>query len=333
MLALAGDIGGTNTRLALYDGLVALFERTYPSASFPSVEGVIAAFFGDARRHLGRELRPDEACLAIAGPVDEGTARLTNLPWRVDARSIEEGSRIPHVALVNDFHAAALGVSLLGSEQFLPVGGGVRVPDAPLVVTGPGTGLGVVFVIPTPGGAPRVLPSEGGHVDFAPRTPLEVALLEHLAARYGRVSYERVLSGPGLRDLIAFLMADPALRGLARDETRDAAALEDAAAVVVRQALAGRDPLCVLALDLFIAVLGAFAGNLALTVLARGGVFIAGGIAPRIATRIATGPFRQAFEDKGRLGPLLQTVPVFVTLEPRVGLLGAAALARARAAS
>lgn len=322
MIVLAGDIGGTNSRFALFEGGKKLHEQTLPSAGFTSLEDAIDAFLQGATQ------RPERACLAVAGPVENGICRVTNLTWTVDARRLADKTRLSHVQLVNDFQAAAFGVTLLGPEHLHQLGGGARNPHGPIVVLGAGTGLGEAFLTWSEADSRyQVLPSEGGHADFTPRTAIETGLAAFLAARYKRASYERVLSGPGIRDIFSFLMSEPACRSMVAEETRLAIASEDPPAVIVRQALAGRDPICALALQIFASSYGACAGNLALTVLATGGVFIAGGIAPRILPVLDRGAFREAFEAKGRMQPFLAKLPVFVVTQPDVGLLGAAALA------
>jgi len=329
VLVLAGDIGGTNSRFALFrdERRSPIFERTYPSAGYATFELAVVAFLRDAGAALGGDAHPARACLGVAGPVAGGASRVTNLPWFVDASRIAQQANIPEVTLVNDFQAAAYGVTLLGPEHLFPLGGGKRNPTGPVAVLGPGTGLGEAFLIWCHATQSyEVVPSEGGHADFAPRTPLEAGLLAYLAARYGRVSYERMLSGPGLRDLFSYLMTEPAYASLATSETQAALDDDNASAVIVRQANSGRDPLCTLTVSLFASALGALAGNLALTVLATGGVFVAGGIAPRITDLLAS-PFRQAFDAKGRLEGFLSKVPAFVVTHAEVGLLGAAALA------
>ena len=328
-LVIAGDIGGTNSRLALYADGKPAFERTYPSVDHASLEQVIERFVDDARKQLGADTRPASACLGVPGPVENDMSRPTNLPWIVDARKIEARAKIPRVTLLNDFQAAALGVTALGPEHLVQVGGAERNPKGPIVVAGAGTGLGEAFLFWSEADkAHQVVASEGGHVDFTPRTGLEAGLLTFLQGRYGRVSYERVLSGPGLADIYGFLIAEPAVRPLLTDETRAAMVIEDPAAVVSRQALAGRDPVCVMALNLFCSVLGGLGGNLALTFLATGGVFIAGGITPRILSVIQNGVFREAFEAKGRFQPLVAKIPAFVVTHKDVGILGAATYAR-----
>jgi glucokinase len=331
VVVLAGDIGGTNSRLALYEDGKAIFERTYPSAQQPSLEAAVQQFLKEASGQLGARGRPPRACLAVAGPVEDGTARITNLPWSVDQRTLAAKTGMSSVRLVNDFEAAASGIPLLQSHDLLPLGGEAPHPKGPVVVTGPGTGLGTSFLFwSEPAGGYQVVASEGGHADFAPTSPIEHGLASALAARYqGHVSVERVLSGPGLRDIFSFLRDDPANRRLAAPETL--AALErgdeDPAAVIVHQAVARRDPLSLLTVHLFLSVLGAHVGNLALTVLATGGVYIAGGIAPRLTTLLADSPLRESFEAKGRMKKLLTGVPIFVVTQRELGLLGAAAIA------
>lgn len=339
MIVLAGDIGGTNTRLALYethpgDGAgspptTSLLERTYPSASAPSLDAIAERFLGEARQALPKHGGPTRACLGIAGPVDGNVCRATNLPWTADGKLLAQRLGIERVRLVNDFFAAALGSIAVPSQDLAPLGGGPRDSKGPVAVLGAGTGLGQAFLLWSPAeNRYQVVPSEGGHVDFAPRTPLEAELLRFLSAKYGRVSYERVLSGNGLVDLYAFLNEEAAFRALIRPETAAAMAAGDPAAVITQRAMQeDGDPVCKAALTLFVGVLGALAGNLALNVLATGGVFVAGGIAPRIRSFLEKGVFREAFERKGRLQPLVARIPAFVVMHPQPGLLGAAAVA------
>ena len=322
-LILVGDIGGTNCRLALFREGAKAFERTYPSQQQPGLEVAVERFLDEARKNLGPETRPQRACFGVAGPVEGDTSKVTNLPWFIDARKLEQRLKIPKVALLNDFQAAALGVTVLNDQDLVPLGGGTRNPNGPCVVTGAGTGLGEAFLVWTPGeNRYQVIPSEGGHVDFTPRTPLENGLLYYLSGRYGRVSFERVLSGAGIADIFNFLASEPSCRSLITDETRAAVVTEDPAAVVTRQAVAGKDPVCVIAINTFVSVLGGLAGNLALTTLATGGVFIAGGIAPRIVQFLQRGPFRESFEAKGRMQPLVAKIPAFLVVNPDLGLLG-----------
>jgi len=329
MIVLSGDIGGTNSRFALFakGETAVLFEKTYPSSKHTTFESIAESFLHDARA-AGIKETPSRACFGIAGPVENNVCRATNLPWVIDGRLLQHHLSIPLVKLVNDFYAAALGAITVGSEHLVPLGGGARDPRGPVAVLGAGTGLGQAFLLWSAAEERyQVVPSEGGHADLAPRSHLESALMQYLTGKYGRVSLERVLSGNGLVDAWGFLQSEPALRAVARPETATAMAVEDPAAVISRHALEGRDPVCEMALAIFCGVLGALAGNLALQVLATGGVYVAGGIAPRILPFLQRGLFREAFERKGRLQTMVARMPAFVVTHPQPGLLGAAAIA------
>jgi glucokinase len=336
---LAGDIGGTNSRLAIYDvvdGRVAgspLLERTYPSASHTSLDVIAEQFQLDAAKELGPKAKPAAACFGIAGPIENNICRATNLPWVVDGRALSQRLGIERVTLVNDFTAAALGVTAVGHSELAPLGGGTPVARGPIAVLGAGTGLGQAFLLwSSADNRYQVVPSEGGHVDLAARTPLEHGLVQYLMVKYGRVSCERVLSGHGLVDVFGFLSEEPACRPLIRPETAALLASpgQDPAAAISQRALAGSDPVCEMALALFCSVLGAVAGNLGLLVLATGGVFVAGGIAPRILPYLQRGTFREAFDRKGRLHTLVERMPAYVVTHPQPGLLGAASVAAAQ---
>lgn len=326
MRVLAGDIGGTKTSLAIYsfgegteggaaDGHPRVLRAArYPSASAPGLEPLVRHFLGEGP--------PEDlaaSAFAVAGPVVDGRSRTTNLPWELDASEL--GARLGHpVALLNDFHGIALGVTDLGDDDVERLQVGERDAAAPVAVIGAGTGLGEAMLLPTPTG-PRVLASEGGHADFAPRDALEIDLLRFLLARHQRVSYERVLSGRGLAALHDFVVA----QGLAHElpTTRERLGREDPGAVVGELGVRGEDPACARAVDLFAAIYGAEAGNLALKALPFGGLFIAGGVALHLRPRLREG-FMPAFLAKGRMSPLLARVPVSIVLDPEVGRRGAA---------
>jgi glucokinase len=347
MIVLAGDIGGTNARLALFDvrpggagerpALEPLFERTTPSKSQASLDEIAEAFLRAAEAETQGRVAKGRgiagACLGIAGPIENNRCHATNLPWVVDGRALATRLGIPRVTLVNDFSAAALGVTAVGAGELVALGGATPVARGPIAVLGAGTGLGEAFLLwSASGDRYEVVPSEGGHADFAPRTPLEAGLLQYLSNKYGRVSCERVLSGNGLVDIFGFLSQEPACRPLIRPETAavlaaPASGQPDAAAEISRRGLAGADPICEMSLALFCSVMGAVAGNLGLSVLATGGVFVAGGIAPRILGYLQKGGFREAFERKGRLRTLVERLPAFVVTHPQPGLLGAATIA------
>lgn len=318
-LILAGDIGGTNTRLALVDaapgGVRVLFEETFPSRERTSLEEVLAEFLS---------LHPaafTAASFGIAGPVRDGRCEATNLPWVVDAQSVAKRLRLKRVGLVNDLVASAYGIVLLRGRDLVTLNRGVRNPRGNRALIAAGTGLGEAGLLWN-GEGHLPFGSEGGHVDFAPRNRLEMELLEYLLKSHGRVSYERVVSGPGLVNLYRFLRdtgkgeEPPWLSEQLRDG--------DPAAVVSRHALDGTSLLCVQALDLFVSVYGAQAGNLALTIMATGGVYLGGGIAPKILSKLKEPSFMSAFTAKGRLSPLLEDIPVRVIMNPKTALLGAA---------
>jgi glucokinase len=345
VIVLAGDIGGTNSRLALYRArpagnartvaLAPLFERTYPSAAHTSLDDIAETFVRAAGAEVPELFAAEAihaACFGIAGPIENNMCHATNLPWVVDGRALAVRLAIDRVRLVNDFYAAALGVTSVGANHLAPLGGGPPVPQGPIAVLGAGTGLGEAFLLWSAAeDRYQVVPSEGGHMDFAPRTPLEAGLLQFLTGKYGRVSCERVLSGPGLVDVFSFLAQEPACKSLIRPTTAAALAQHgpghDPAAVISHRGLDGSDPICEMALAMFCSVLGAVAGNLGLAVLATGGVFVAGGIAPRVLPYLQRGIFREAFDRKGRLHTLVERLPAFVVTHPQVGLLGAAAVA------
>jgi glucokinase len=328
VLVLAGDIGGTKTALATVriaprreaPPTILRVER-YASAAYPGLEEIVQEFLRDDSR---RE-RPEAAGFGVAGPVRGGVARITKLPWRVETRRFAARVGIRRVALLNDFVAAALGLPYLTSRQSAALVPGRVDPDGPVAILGAGTGLGQAAVMRI-GASFQVAPSEGGHADFGPRTPLEDRLVVFLRGKFGRASRDRILSGSGLALLYEFLKHD----GFARESPATAAELDsgaDPAAVVSRLGLAGRDRLARAALDLFASIYGSEAGNLALQYRATGGVFVGGGIAPKILPALRRPGFRKAFGAKPPMEDLLARIPVRVVLDPRLALYGAAAAA------
>jgi glucokinase len=322
VIVLAGDIGGTNARLATVelDGSTARLghQGRYPSGDYPGLAPIVHRFLQEAGT------RPDRACLGIACPVVGDDCSAPNLPWTINARALAAEIGIPRTAIINDFAAVGYGIELLSPADLCTLQAGTPVPQGPIALIGAGTGLGQGFLV-WQGDHYRVLPSEGGHSDFAPSGPVQDGLFRALAERFGRVSWERLLSGPGIANIYQYLRAS----GAAPEQPAVRAELdaEDDGKVIVTHALDRSDPLSVRALELFWEVLGAQAGNLALTVLATGGVFLAGGIVPRVVGRLDGGAFLRAFRNKGRLSPLLARIPVHVIMNPSVGLLGAAAVA------
>ncbi len=316
---LAGDIGGTKTWLRLSSSGEVLREERYDSAAFAGLSPMVAAFLGDAV--------PERACFGVAGPVRDGCSQITNLPWRIEAAEIAARFAIPRVALINDFQAVAYGIEALAPGDLLTLQAGRVRENGPCAVIGAGTGLGEGYLV-WHDGAYQALPSEGSHADFAPADELQADLWRWLKIRHGHVSWERVVSGPGLEAIYHFLRerGDLAESALLAEMMRAG----DGAAAISEFALTHRDPLASAALDLFVAAYGAEAGNLALKILASGGVYVAGGIAPKIAERLADGGFMRAFCAKGRFEELLENVPVRVVLNPQVGLLGAEVVASRR---
>lgn len=322
-MIIAGDIGGTKTLLALFEPGVRAprFERRYDShaqADFPSLLG---QFLDDAREAVGTRPQVAHACFGIAGPVFGDRVKVTNLPWEIDANALERVFNFSRVRLLNDFASAAYGIEALGEDDFATLQPGEPIANAPRVVLGAGTGLGVAYMV-TDGDGYRVIAGEGGHAAFAPANEEQVALWRHVHAGANRVVLEHVLSGSGLARIYEFLRAErrhPESPIVAREMAEG-----DSAAAIARNAMDRKDPLAGAALDLFVAIYGAAAGDHALGVVARGGVFIAGGIAPKILPRIAAGGFLEAFNDKADFSAVARQMPVRVVTNEKLGLLGAA---------
>jgi glucokinase len=337
---LAGDIGGTKTRLGLFrappgDGrrpeLVA--EGTYPSADYPGLGPVVARFL-ECRRVTAalNGATVEAACFGVAGPVLAERVEATNLAWTVDSEAVSEATGIERVLLVNDLVATAHGIPALGDERLellnpealersIDIGrlGGQVGGNAALIA--PGTGLGMAL-IPTVGGEPVPVPSEGGHMDYPARTDEEIELLRYLRRRFGRVSVERVASGIGLPLLYDFVRS----RGGAREDPALARRMAEGNpnAEITRAAIEGGDRLAGQAVDLFVAALGAAAGNLALVGTATAGVYLGGGIPPKILPKLRDGRFLDAYTDKGRFREYVEAIPVRVILDPDTAMLGAA---------
>ncbi|HEY2825542.1 MAG TPA: glucokinase [Gemmatimonadales bacterium] len=321
MIVLAGDVGGTNARLALVelDGATTHVQREehYPSHDYPGLGPIVTKF-------LAGGAKPGRACFGIAGPVVNGETHVSNLPWVVNAQALGAEVGIAKTALINDFLAVGYGIERLAPGDLVTLQQGRRVADGPIALIGAGTGLGEGMLV-WDDGKYRVHASEGGHADFAPRDAGEIGLLLHLQRTFGHVSYERVLSGHGLVECYKFLAE--ARVGREHPDIKAEMAKEDPAAVITRHAMEGSDALSRKALDLFCSVYGAEAGNMALRLMATGGVYLAGGIAPRIVHRLDAGGFMAAFRAKGRLSEFVEQVPVHVIMNAKVGLLGAAAVA------
>ena len=320
---LAADVGGTKTAIALAaagPGPAIIAQRVYASQDFSGLEEIVAHFLG--RAEVGTRGTPiGAACFSVAGPVADNASTLTNLGWKVDGAALERAFRLPVARLINDFAAAGAGIASLTAADIETLQAGHPVERGTRIVIGAGTGLGVCLLTWQKDGY-HAYPSEAGHADFAPVDELQDRLLVHLRRTFGRVSYERVVSGPGLMRIFSFLQESGA--GMPSRQLLDAShTRNDTAELIAEFATAKLDPLAVRALDLFVAVYGAFAGNMALATLPGGGVFIAGGIAPKLASRLREGDFIRAFADKGRFRDLLASLPVHVVKNPQVGIYGA----------
>jgi glucokinase len=305
---LAGDIGGTNTRLALVDGdpRAPVASDVYPSEAHASLEEIVRAFLAEHPATLS------DAAFAIAGPVRNGHVRVTNLAWSVDAAGLAATLGLDRVLLLNDLEANAWGLAMLGPDDFHVLNAGRPGAAGNAAVCSAGTGLGEAGLY-WDGRRYHPFACEGGHTDFAPLTAKQEALREFVATEHDHVSYERVCSGPGLVTSYRFLSGGSSLPG----------------PEITQLGLAGDDPVAVAALDLFVEIYGAEAGNLALKLMAAGGVYLGGGIPPRILTKLDEGSFMRAFVAKGRFADLLAAIPVRVILNDRTALMGAALAAEA----
>jgi glucokinase len=323
MLLLAGDIGGTKTSLALYTtkaGLRApLADATLPSSGYPGLSSLVLEFLASTGQH------PDRACFGVAGPVVDGRVSITNLPWVIDERELERTLNVSPVRLLNDLESIANAIPSLRADDLHVINDAPAEETGAIAVVAPGTGLGEAFLT-WDGERYLAQPSEGGHADFAPTNPLEVGLLKYLWERYEHVSYERVCSGLGIPNIYAYLRDcgyAPEPQWLAEK----LANASDPTPIIVNTALDESLPceLCLGTLDTFVSILGAEAGNLALNTLATGGVYLGGGIPPRILPALERAHFMRSFYNKGRFSEFLARIPVHVIMNPKVALLGAAA--------
>jgi len=320
MRLLAGDIGGTKVLLQLaefeHGKFRVLAEQRFASAAYTGLAPMVREFLSGANATAV----PDAACFGIAGPVEATPsgqrARTTNLPWVIETDRLKTELGMPRIRLINDFQAIGYAIDGLEPLDLVTLQEGERVAGAPAAVVGAGTGLGQALLIWS-GDHYESMPTEGGHVDFAPTDELQVDLLRSLTGRYERVSYERILSGAGLMSLYSFFRARSSATATAHKECDTPAAVSEAG-------LAGSDAAAIAALRLFVFIYGSHAGNVALSYFARGGVYIAGGIAPKILPALEDGTFMRAFADKGRMGVLMERFPVRVVTNEKAGLLGAA---------
>jgi glucokinase len=322
-MVLAGDIGGTNTRLAFFEGtpdhLTPVALEVFPNRGEKGLEDIAARFLA---KH---NVKAGAACFGIAGAIRDGYVETTNLPWTVSARKIASDLSIEHVQLINDLEANAHGIALLAESDFVTLSAGSPLPGGNRALISAGTGLGEAGLLAEANGSYRPFPSEGGHSDFAPRSDLEIDLLRHLMGRFGHVSYERVLSGPGLHNIYQFLRDTG--KGDEPAWLKDEMVHGDPSAAIAKSALASTSAIAVQALDMFVSIYGAEAGNLALKVVATGGTFIGGGIAPKILPKLNGPTFLKAFHDKGRASGLLKDIPVRVITNDKTALFGAGRVA------
>jgi glucokinase len=323
---LAGDIGGTKTRLAMFDVMVdatgttlqTVAEETYPSRDYPAFTGIAGLFL---ERH---QCVCESACFGVAGPVRNGMAATTNLPWRLVAGNLADDLEIAQVTLLNDLEANAWGLQVLDADDFCVLQVGDPDPAGNAAVIAAGTGLGEAGMC-RDGSSYRPFATEGGHTDFSPASTLELELYRFLHRQHAHVSWERVLSGPGLVNLHAFLREYR--RSVPPGWLVEAMHTGDPAAAISAAALQEQDEICIEALDLFVHFYGVEAGNLALKMMATGGIFLGGGIAPRILAKLQGGLFMQGLRSKGRMQQLLESMPVRVILNDRTAVYGPAVVA------
>ncbi|HEY4382487.1 MAG TPA: glucokinase [Acidobacteriaceae bacterium] len=328
-MILAGDVGGTKVHLALYNfdhgRLKPVRDEKVPAQELPSLEAAVEKFLAPGERE-----QIVAACFGCPGPVRDGRLKLTNLPWTLDQRELAKALGIQHIFLINDLEANGYGIPELAPESIVTLHPGDAAAVGHRGLIAAGTGLGEALLI-WDGKTHRPIPSEGGHCDFAPRNDREIMLLQYLRHKlHGRVSWERVVSGIGIKNVYSYLrdvekMEEP-------QWLRDRMAAEDPNAVIGQCAEDDSSPLCLHTMQTFAAAYGAETGNVALKVLAIGGMYLGGGIAPKSLKTLGAGGFLKAYLDKGRLSPVLESIAVRVILDDTCALLGAAAYAEARAA-
>lgn len=319
-MLLAGDIGGTKAHLAVVSADLGpreiLMEEKLPSRSFDSLEALVKSFTDRVKYPL------TAACFGVAGPITDGSAAITNLGWYPSEDSLKEALKIDSVTLLNDLVATAAAIPELDAEDVVVINEGEETPEGPIGVIAPGTGLGEAFLIWN-GSCYTAFPSEGGHTDFPPLNPLETELLGHLWKTYKHVSSERLASGLGIPNIFNFLKVNGTAASPEWLE-KELEQADDPTPVIVNAAMAEDPPqICATTLEIFISILGAEAGNLAITLLSSGGIYLGGGIPPRILPALRSGSFMGSFLAKGRLRSFLEKVPVRVITHPETALLGA----------
>jgi glucokinase len=327
-MILAGDIGGTNARLAFFDVTDGHFRlisaSVFHSREYSGLDQIVSRFVDNSNLH------PDAACFGVAGPVRNGRVEASNLPWTIESKRLADELNLKQALLINDLEANAWGIATLDPKDVVSLNQVKENPVGNQAVISAGTGLGEAGMY-WDGSKHHIFASEGGHSDFAPRNELEMDLFRYLSGRYGHVSYERIVSGPGLVNVFHFLRDTG--RGTEPQWLSDEIASADPAATISRAALEGACSLCEQALDLFVSVYAAEAGNLALKLMATGGVFLGGGIAPKMLPKLSGPLFMNAFVGKGRMQALLEAIPVKVITNDKAALMGAARCAAANGSS
>ncbi len=328
-MILAGDVGGTKVDLALYGfdhgRLTHVRDERFPAQEYAGLQEIVRRFLIESG-----DPEVNAACFGVPGPVRGGRLKLTNLPWVLDSRELSLALKIEHLFLINDLEANGYGIPELSPEQIYELSGGAPGSVGNRGLVSAGTGLGEATLVWN-GKMHVPMASEGGHCDFAPRNEIEIELLRYLQRTLkGRVSFERVVSGLGLKNIYSFLRDEKGMEE--PDWLKNRMLAEDPNAIIGELGEDGSNELCVKTLDVFTSAYGAEAGNLALKVLSVGGMYLGGGIAPKILKKMRDGTFMKAFADKGRLSDLLVQMPVRIILESRCALMGAAAYADARAA-
>jgi len=318
-MILAGDIGGTHARLAFFEATNGHFRlisaSVFPSREYPGLDAIVTKFVETSNLH------PEAACFGIAGPVRNGRAETSNLPWIVESKNLADELRLPKALLINDLEANAWGIAALEQKDVVPLNQLNGTPVGNQAIIAAGTGLGEAGMY-WDGTRYHIFAAEGGHADFAPNNDLEIELLRYLAARYGHVSCERVLSGPGLVNIFQFLRDTG--RGTEPAWLTEEMKRGDPAAAISRAAMDGKCGLSAQALDIFVSIYAAEAGNLGLKLLATGGVYLGGGIAPKLLPKLKDPRFMQTFVSKGRMRSLMESMPVKVITNDNAALMGAA---------
>ncbi len=318
-LILAADVGGTKTVLAIFKEKKKVFEKRYDTKNFRNLESLAKQFLMEAKKN------PSAAAFGLPGPIVNESCKLTTIPWTASKKGLCKALAIKKVKLLNDFESICYGIGMLNKESIVPLNSAVQIRNATKAVIGPGTGLGEAITVWT-GKSYIALPTEGGHAEFSVRNELEWSFKKFLQSRHGYASYQRVLSGPGLALIYEFLVSSKFAKENKR--VKDEMKQGDKATVISKYGLRGKDRLCRKALELFVSFYGREAGNLALKSNALGGVYLAGGITPKILPVLKTKLFLNEFTQRGKLTHLMRKIPVFAIKNEEVGLLGAASIAR-----